>query len=95
MLMKHIRNIYHITGYITNRKDLLFDYELLKQNIRNENIRRAKIRGEDGESFDFDFENMGFTVFKNSDGSARLCSFATYYILDKDGDCIDTIDIEL
>lgn len=96
MLMKHIRNIYHITGYTTNRiKDLSFDYELLKQDIHNGNIHKAKIIGGDRESFDFELENMSFTVFKNSDGSARLCSFATYHILDKDGDCIDIIDIEL
>ena len=96
MLIKHVRNIYHITGYVNNRiQDMLFDYESLKQCIQNENLYSAKITCEDRESFDFELENMGFTVFKNNDGSARLCSFATYHILDKDGDCIDTIDIEL
>ena len=35
------------------------------------------------------------TMYKNDDGSARLCENATYYIFDSDGDCVDTIDIEL
>lgn len=61
-----------------------------------ETLKRIKrIRRDITDERDISCGNMGFTMYKNDDGSARLCENATYYTYDDDGDMADTYDIEL
>lgn len=82
-------------------QDKMFSYDAVKKHIDDQNydtkvwtMEITKV-SDDDDFFDFDCGLMGFTMYKNDDGSARLCENATYYIFDSDGDCVDTIDVEL
>lgn len=80
-------------------QDKMFSYDAVKEHIDAYNGRDWTLEitniDDDDEFFDFACGNMGFTLYKNDDGSARLCSNATYYTYDDDGDMADTYDIEL
>lgn len=78
-------------------KDKLSSYDDIKKyivDIDRQWTMEITYTDDDDEYFDFTCGNMGFTIYKNEDGSARLCENATYYYYDSDND-IQSYDIEL
>lgn len=98
MKMQYIYDMYNIMDFLGDFiQDKLFDFKLLKQHILDYDEKRytVEITNDEDDFFDFYCGNMGFTIYRNDDGTAKLCENASYYIFDSDGDHIDTIDIEL
>lgn len=100
MKIEVINEIYNTVDFMYEFiMDKMESFDSLRESLRNFDngywYSAVADEAHDGKSFDFAVRNMGFTMYKNEDGSARLGDNATLYIRDDAGDVVETVNVEL